>query len=72
MNQTMDTATLQSLLHALESLAKRNKFHQRVMLGMVTILGLSGLILLGVGSFTGGTTLKSKKGEKFLGEPSFL
>jgi len=55
MNQTMDTATLPSLLYALESLAKRNKFHQRVMLGMVTILGLSGLILLSVGSFVEGT-----------------
>ncbi len=55
MNQMVHTAKLPSLLHALASLAKRNKFHEKVMLGIITILGLSAVTMLGFGSFMDGT-----------------
>ncbi|MFQ5910777.1 MAG: hypothetical protein ACE5IJ_08690 [Thermoplasmata archaeon] len=51
----MNMATLSSIVRALESLAKRNKFHEKVMLGILTILGLSGVILLSLAFLVEGT-----------------
>ena len=51
----MNMATFSLIVQALESLAKRNKFHEKVMLGILTILGLSGLILLSLAFFMEGT-----------------
>ena len=51
----MNMATLSSIVQALESLAKRNKFHEKVLLGILTILGLSGVILLSLAFFMEGT-----------------
>lgn len=51
----MNMATLSSIVQALESLAKRNKFHEKVMLGILTILGLSGVTLLSLAFFMEGT-----------------
>lgn len=48
-------ATLSSIVQALESLAKRTRFHEKIMLGMVAVLGLAGVILLIFASFTEGT-----------------
>lgn len=48
-------ATLSSIVQALESLAKLNRFHEKIMLGMVTVLGLAGFILLIFASLTEGT-----------------
>ena len=51
----MNMAMFSSIVQALESLAKRNKFHEKVMLGILTILGLSGVILLSLAFFMEGT-----------------
>lgn len=50
-----DMATLSSIVQALESLAKLNRFHEKIMLGIVTVLGLAGVILLIFASLTEGT-----------------
>ncbi len=42
----MNMATLSSISQVLESLTKRNKFHEKIMFGLLTILGLSGVTLL--------------------------
>lgn len=54
-NQPMNMAMFSSIVQALESLAKRNKFHEKVMLGILTILGLSGVILLSLAFYMEGT-----------------
>ncbi len=45
-HQPMNMAMFSSIVQALESLTKRTKFHKKVMLGILTILGLSGVTLL--------------------------
>jgi hypothetical protein len=47
--------TVPSIVQALESLGTRNRFHEKVMLGMATILALSGVVLLIFASLTEGT-----------------
>lgn len=44
-----------SIAQALQSLVTRNRFHEKVMLGMATILALSGVVLLILASLTEGT-----------------
>ncbi len=51
----MNMATLSSISQVLESLTKRNKFHKKVMLGILTTLGLSGVILLSLAFLMEGT-----------------
>ncbi len=51
----MNMATLSSISQVLESLTKRNKFHEKIMFGLLTILGLSGVILLSLAFFMEGT-----------------
>lgn len=47
--------TMPSIAQALQSLVTRNRFHEKVMLGMATILALSGFTLLILASLTEGT-----------------
>jgi len=44
-----------SIAQALQSLVTWNRFHEKVMLGMATILALSGVVLLILASLTEGT-----------------
>lgn len=47
--------TTPSIAQALQSLVTRNRFHEKVMLGMATLLALSGVVLLILASLTEGT-----------------
>jgi hypothetical protein len=54
MIQATDIATLPTILHMLESLAKHNKFRRKIMLGIMALLGASGVSLLSGAIFSEG------------------